>query len=302
MAGGDRVAAIRSRLEAVARTQLVQRLTAVLDRYDRAGGGLLAGGLAFGALFAIVPAILLVFGVTGLIVTDDERRTALIRGIAAYVPPLRDLIATSLASMARSGIETSAIGLLGFVWGTSRFVVALDDAFGRIFREAPKRGLVGQTIRGLVAVALLVVAFIAALGLSSAASLVADSLQGEITGSGPVWRIVSFAGSAVVSSVAVAILYATMPNRRLAWRAIIPPAAGVGVAIALLTQLFTYIAPRLIGASALLGGVAAVFVALAWLSLVFQAVLLGAAWLCESSGCGQPDGDDGPGRREPGQP
>jgi uncharacterized BrkB/YihY/UPF0761 family membrane protein len=42
-----------------------------------------------------------------------------------------------------------------------------------------------------------------------------------------------------------------------------------------------FIAPRLIGAAAVLGTVAAVFATLAWLGLSFQALLLGAAWVAE---------------------
>ena len=43
--------------------------------------------------------------------------------------------------------------------------------------------------------------------------------------------------------------------------------------------LFAFLAPRLIGAAALLGTLATVFAALAWLALSFQALLLGAAWV-----------------------
>ncbi len=41
--------------------------------YDAAGGGLLAGGLAYAGLFAVLSAILLVIGVTGFFVQESER-------------------------------------------------------------------------------------------------------------------------------------------------------------------------------------------------------------------------------------
>jgi uncharacterized BrkB/YihY/UPF0761 family membrane protein len=46
-----------------------------------------------------------------------------------------------------------------------------------------------------------------------------------------------------------------------------------------LARVFVFVAPRLIGAAALLGTLATAFAALAWLALSFQAVLLGAAWV-----------------------
>ena len=47
----------------------------------------------------------------------------------------------------------------------------------------------------------------------------------------------------------------------------------------LLTQAFTFLAPRLVGVAALAGSLATAFIALAWLSFLFQALLYGAAWV-----------------------
>ena len=44
-------------------------------------------------------------------------------------------------------------------------------------------------------------------------------------------------------------------------------------------SVFLYLAPRLLGAALLTGSLATAFVALAWLSFTFQALLLGAAWV-----------------------
>jgi uncharacterized BrkB/YihY/UPF0761 family membrane protein len=55
----------------------------------------------------------------------------------------------------------------------------------------------------------------------------------------------------------------------------------VGITLAAFTDLFVYIAPRLIGSLALYGAIAASFAALVWLSVGFQALLLGAAWTRE---------------------
>ena len=63
------------------------------------------------------------------------------------------------------------------------------------------------------------------------------------------------------------------------WRSILPPAVLVGIAITLLTQLFTALVPFLVGAAAIAGSLASAFVALAWLSFSFQALLYGAAWV-----------------------
>lgn len=279
MKGPDRLAAIRTRLAAVAELRPVAGFRTALDIFDRAGGGLVASGLAFTALFAIVPAFLLAFGVAGLVFTDDDRRTAAIDELASYVPPLRDLFAASLADMARSAVQTSLAGLVGLVWGASRFVVALDDAFSRIFHDSPKRGFFGRTARAIVAVGILLATVLGVLALAAVASFLTESLRAELSGTATLWQVLSPAVTVVAASVGVALLYRAMPTMSFPWRIIALPAVVVGVAVAALTQLFAYIAPRLIGAAEILGPVAAVFAALAWLQLVFQALLLGAAWV-----------------------
>ena len=46
-----------------------------------------------------------------------------------------------------------------------------------------------------------------------------------------------------------------------------------------LSQIFTFLVPRLVGVAALAGSLASAFIALAWLSFGFQALLYGAAWV-----------------------
>ena len=68
------------------------------------------------------------------------------------------------------------------------------------------------------------------------------------------------------------------------------------------TQVFTYVAPRLVGVAALYGTFVAVFGILAWLSIGFNVLLLGASWtrvraLAASNPTARPAAEEGP---EPG--
>ena len=49
--------------------------------------------------------------------------------------------------------------------------------------------------------------------------------------------------------------------------------------IVVLSQVFARLVPLLVGAAAIVGSLATAFVALAWLSFSFQALLYGAAWV-----------------------
>jgi membrane protein len=271
---------LQALVEAALRWRAVTTVRRIMQVYDAAGGGLLAGGLTFSALFALLPAVLLLTGILGFLVDDPERRRAIVRGLAEALPPLREILEASLEAAARGAVGFGVLGLLGLAWGASRFYGSLDDAFARIFRDAPARGFVDRTIRGLLTVLLLVGSFLAALVLTGIASFLVEQtgrqLDADVAG---FWTLATPVAAALVFVVATVIIYRFVPARAPAWRALLPPALVAGLAMALLTQLFSYVAPRLIGTAALFGTFVAIFAAMIWLSLEFQLLLLGATWV-----------------------
>ncbi len=255
---------------------------AVLDTFDAAGGGLLAGGLAYSALFALLPGLLLVTGLLGVLVTDPDRQAAAVDAIGRAFPPLAPIAAQSLAQVSAGAVPVSALGLAGLAWGASRFYGSLDDAFARIFRNAPVRGFLERIVRGLLSVVFLAIVFIGGVALTGIASALVDERPFGIAvplDVRAVWRYAAPAIAAVVFVVGVAIVYRLVPGRRIPLRALWPPAVVVGVVLAAFTQLFTYLAPRLIGVAAVYGSLAAIFSLMVWLGTTFQVLLLGAAWV-----------------------
>jgi uncharacterized BrkB/YihY/UPF0761 family membrane protein len=55
----------------------------------------------------------------------------------------------------------------------------------------------------------------------------------------------------------------------------------VAITLFVVTRAFTLLAPRLFAANAVYGTLGTIFLGLAWLNLVFLAILLGAAWVAE---------------------
>jgi hypothetical protein len=146
--------------------RLPDRTKAVLDAYGRIGGGILADGLAYNALFALLPAVLLVVAVVGFVVHDPARQAQIVDAIAADLPPLNDLLSRTLQAMAAGATEVSIVGLVTLTWGASRFARALDASFGRVFNRTPRRGIVRRSLVGVASVVVLIVAVVVALGLA----------------------------------------------------------------------------------------------------------------------------------------
>lgn len=255
-------------------------LRAVLDAYGEAPGALLARGLAFAAIFAIVPITVLTVGIAGWIAGDEDIQAALVAALVGVFPPLSTIIDQALDAVVSGAAVTSILGFLGTIWTVSQFYAALDTAFARVFDHAPGRTVVRRTVRSLVWVGLLiglVVTYIVGASLAATLStVVPDSIPGTRVLAG---LLGSPATILAVLTVLFVLLYRTVPPFAPTWHAVWLPGVVVAVTVLLLSQAFALFAPRLVGVSSIVGPLAVMFVALAWLSFVFQAILIGAAWV-----------------------
>ena len=259
----------------------VAKVMRVLDIYGHAAGGLLANGLAFSALFAAIPTTLLVLGVGGWITAGNPEASAhLANALIQAFPPLAELINGAVDAMAQGAALTSFLGVIGVVWTVSQLYGALDVAFARIFAEAPERDMVRRTARGLFVVVLIGLAIVAFVVLVALAGLIDAFVPGEY----PVARVtISIVRSipflSLIAALVVLVIYHELPPTAPRWRSAFVPAIVVGIAIVVLSQIFVALVPRLVGVAALAGSLASAFIALAWLSFTFQALLYGAAWV-----------------------
>jgi len=272
----------------------VARVRAVLDIYGHAAGGLLANGLAFATLFAAIPTTLLVLGLAGTIANDPAVRQTVGDALIAAFPPMEDLIEAALDAITEGAVAASILGIIGLVWTVSQLYGALDVAFARIFSDTPERDIVRRTARGFVVVVIIgavIVGFVVASAMAEALDAATAVEVPFATG------IAALAGwlpfLTLISIGVVLVVYRTLPPKAPSWRSASIPAAVAGVAIVILTQIFTFLVPRLVGVAALAGSLASAFVALAWMSFSYQALLYGAAWVRvreETRNAGRSDG------------
>jgi membrane protein len=267
----------RALVDRALETPAVGFLKAVLDIYGGVAGGLLANGLAYTALFASLPTVLLLLGFAGFIAEGSGLQQELAARLSATFPPLAELVDDALAALSSGAAISSIVGLIGLVWGVSQFYATLDTAFARIFSSMPERDLAGRTIRGFLWVLVLVGVVVAAVAVGTLSAMLASILPGQFPTAGAIADVI---GSPLVmlavAVLVVAVAFRVLPVRTPAWRSILPFAIVVGIAIALVTQGFSLVVPLLVGAAAVVGSLAAAFIALAWLSFVFQILLIGA--------------------------
>lgn len=288
----------RGRLEslqrALMRTPPLLALMDVMRAYDRGGGGMLAGALAYFGFFTVVPALLLFVGLLGVLVEDESLREQLIQGLVDQLDPIRDVAAEVIDGLADNGRTGTIIGVLGLLWGASGFYGALQGAMQRMFPGPGSRDFLQTRLRGVVAVVvvlgvlLLAVLLVFALpllnewfdrrcaALSSLGLPLLDSACDidivQLTGT------IAVLGAVGIAFLAVLLVYVVVPPDGPSLRQALPPAIIVGIIIGLLTSLFGWVAPLLVRQWLTLGIVGSVFISLVWFNLVFQALVYGAAF------------------------
>jgi len=279
----ERARALAARVAArVGGIPAVRTLAAVLETYDRAGGGLLAGGLAYGALLAILPGLLLVVSVAGLFFSDPARQAALVDAIAVAVPPLEEFARIALQQVSAGAVPSSLIAIVGLGVGVSAFYAGLDDGFARIFREVPVRNFVERWLRGFVATGLLIVLPVTGVIVGVILSSVVDALfrREEVPEALQAWLgIGSPLLTVLLFTIAVGVVFRLVPARPVPLRSLAMPAVATGLAIGVFTEVFAIIAPLMLRTAAFYGTFIAIFALLTWLSISLNVMLIGASWL-----------------------
>jgi membrane protein len=245
----------------------------VINMANDTGATLFAAALAFGTMFAFIPLVLLVSGVIGWLIDDPVQRAALLDQLVSYVPPLADFFRSSLEGVVAARGALSVVGVIGLLWGASAFYGVLDEVMRRIFSGGGLRNELSRRIRGFATIVILVAVIVGTISLGSLWAVL-DRLVGDLA----VWRYaVPLISLAVMVLIALAV-YMVVPTAPPSVRGAFWPAVAAGLGIGLLTNLFSLLAPLLIGGMAGFGVIATVFGALVWLNFSYQILLFGAAW------------------------
>jgi membrane protein len=279
---------------AVLRTPPVLAVMDVMRAYDRGGGGMLAGALAYFGFFTVVPALLLFVGLLGVLVEDAALRERLIQGLVDQLDPIREVAAEVINGLADNGRTGTVVGVLGLLWGASGFYGALQGAMQRMFPGPGSRDFLQTRLRGAVAVVVVLGVLLLAVVLIFALPLINEWFDRRCAALGaldvPLLRsacdvdiaqvtgAIGVAGAVGIAFLAVLLVYVVVPPDGPSLRQAIWPAVIVGVVIGLFTSLFGWVAPLLLRQWLTLGIVGSVFISLIWFNLVFQALVYGAAF------------------------
>ena len=289
-----------ARADANARTGLVARVKRLLAwwqrsragranaRFGAAGGGLLTGGIAYAALFAVFSGLTLGYSVFMLVLGRNRHlRDTVLHTLAGTLPGLIDtgdgkgLLKPDQLRMSAGLSVAGVIAVVTLVLSALSAVGALQTALLAMFGVRRQGNALTGKLRelgGFAAMAFAVlVSAVLGLALTSAADWLLSAVgwgafartAGRVLGIG-----ITFVVDAATFVVLVRVLAAQSPPRR----DLLGGAALAGVGLGVVRVLGTSVVAGSVRSNPVLASFAVIVVLLLWINLVARIVLLAAAW------------------------
>lgn len=241
----------------------------------------LGAGLAYYALFALVPLLAIVIALASLAFSQADVQAALVAPLADALDVDREALADALGSMVEDSTPSSGLGVIGagsLLLAATLLFVAMQDAFDVIWHVPVEVGI-EYTLRrratALLVIVVMAVLVMALFVLQSAIGLLEAVLPTDRFVLSALTETLTGAGSWALGAATVALVFRILPRTDVSWRAAIIGGAITTTVLALGSSLFGFYL-RNFGVRSAEGAAAGVLVLLLWFYAMSQIVLAGA--------------------------
>jgi membrane protein len=244
----------------------------------------LAGGIAWGILFALVPFLALGIGVTGFVLSArfDDPTQAVLSLVEDAMPQtgaaagFADILRNLVTEVTANRTSLTLFGALVFLWLATRLSGSLRGALYRVFDTGVRRGIVHGKLFDIGVVIVGVSLVMLNLGVTVVFAAAIDYGVGIV---GLEAETVTFAHRVAAAGIAFAsiwtlflLIYRYLPARRTAWRTTVVAASFAALAHELLKLGFSTYVTELANYTSTLGNLATAAILLLWIyygALVF---------------------------------
>jgi membrane protein len=276
---------------------VVVRLTQHVREHDVP---LLAAGVAFFALLALVPSLVALVSVYGLAADPSDVQRTADDALRAAPAEVRDLVSSQMEAIVDSqpsGLRAGVIvGVALALWSASSGMKHLMGALTLAYGETETRKFL--RLRGLALALTIGAIVVAALGIAGILAPNALDDSGAAGTARSVLLVVRWLVLGAVAMVALSLLYRWAPNRegpRWRWAT---PGAVLATVVAILASIgFSIYTSNFGSYNETYGALGAIVVLMLWLFIIAFAVILGAELNCELER--QTVVDTNPGRARP---
>jgi membrane protein len=237
------------------------------------GCAFLAQAIAFNAVFATFPLILLVIAVLGFMFGTSEGQARALTLVASLAPGLHDVLSNELPMVVRASGISGAISIIALVWSGKNLFTALAYALDRSIGVTKGRPLVTDITVAIVTIPIVGIVLIGATMLPIAISFIVQ--QGGLPHAVVISQVASYLIGALAIFVLALLLYDYLPNHKVSWQFGIPGALFTATAWEL-AQIAFGIYTAHVNFGAVYGAITTLVILLLWFYYMASIFLFGA--------------------------
>src|SRR5579884_3505944 len=232
-------------------------------RFSRDGCAFLSQAIAFNALFAIFPLLVLVLTAASVIIPNAERQV--LAFFDTFAPALHDTVAANLRTYVYGRGLSSVIAFFIVVWAAKNLFMSLAYALNRALAVPKSRPLLHDMLLSII--------MLLAIGMPVAVSVV--FAYARVTDPRGFSELLAYLISMALVFVIVIFLYNFLPNRRVRWHFAVPGASFVALMWPAVQYAFAFYTVH-VDFTRIYGALSAPLVLLLWFYLIGVIFLFGA--------------------------
>lgn len=246
-------------------------------RFTRDGCAFLSQAIAFNALFAIFPLLVLVLTAASFIIPNADRQ--ILTFFDTFAPALHDTVAQNVRTYVY-GRGISSIIAFGFViWASKNLFMGLAYALNRALNVPKSRPLYHDIFISIVMLPLTGCIMLFAIGMPVVVSIVFGKMQ--VQDPRGFSELLAYLLSMALVFITVIFLYTFLPNRTVRWQFAVPGASFVALAWPAVQYIFAFYTVH-VDFTRIYGALSAPLVLLLWFYLIgcifFFGAELSAGW------------------------
>lgn len=246
-------------------------------RFSRDGCAFLSQAIAFNALFAIFPLLVLILSAASLFFPDADQQ--ILKFVDTFAPALHETVTANLQTYKYGRGVSSFIAFVVVVWAAKNLFMGLAYALNRALAVPRSRPLLHDLLLSIVMLPITGIIMIIAIGLPVVVSLFFN--YAHLNDPQNLSKILAYVISMAMVFVVVVFLYTFLPNRPVRWQFAVPGATFVAIAWPLVQFAFAFYTVH-VDFTRIYGALSAPLVLLLWFYLIgvifFFGAELSAGW------------------------
>jgi membrane protein len=240
----------------------------------------LGAGLAYYALFAVIPVLSLSVAVAGLVLSNEDVTAYLQTQLDSLLGPEVASAAAEITDQISSSGTIAGLGIIGavsLVFAASLVVLSLQDALNTIWEMPVRSGLrhsLARRVGAFVVISATGLVLILGFVINSFTAVI-DQIVPDVVVVQSLTELVGTAASWALGVGVIVLLFRYLPDVRAPWKSALIGGVLTALFLALGTTLIG-IYLRNFGASSVTGAAGAVALVLVWMYYEAQIVLAGA--------------------------